>query len=180
MLKKKVEEIQEKQFDINDAEEWCYFMFKPGYTDSKTRFEVLDKLYDMGARVWRMKNMWLSSEACREHYAHIVDLKDKITGEAVYPKLENYMLSGPVTGVWLYGKKGLIEKVRKLMGSTKNPNEGTLRQVYTKRVAEYERITKNGFHASDSPENAKIEIKRFFERANELGIREGINIDLSN
>lgn len=85
--------------------EKCYFMFKPGFTDEETVYEVLKRLVEEGASILEIKTMLLSKRACREHYAHIVDLKDKVTGEPVYPKLEKYMLSGPVIGVSLVGEK---------------------------------------------------------------------------
>lgn len=160
----------DKNSIVNDAEEWCFFMFKPGYNDAKTGIEVLDKLADAGAKIYAIKHMWLSKKACREHYAHIVNLYDE-KGDPIYPRLEEYMLSEPVTGCWLYGDKGLVENLRKLMGSTKNPAPGTLRAEYTKRFPKEERTTKNGFHCSDSQVNADIEIQRFFFRDKELGIQ---------
>lgn len=152
--------------------EKCYFMFKPGFTDEETVYEVLKRLAEEGAIILEIKTMLLSKRACREHYAHIVDLKDKVTGEPVYPKLEEYMLSGPVIGVSIVGEKGIIDRLRKAMGSTRNPAEGTLRYEFIakKGIPEEDRTTKNGFHCSDSPENAEIEIDRFFGRSEELGI----------
>ena len=157
--------------------EKCYFMFKPGYTDDVTVKKVLNKLKDEGFSVVKTKKMKLSSEACREHYAHIVDLKDKITGEPIYPKLESYMLSDVVVGCLIEGNDGTIDKLRKIMGSTKNPEKGTLREIYTKRVPLEDRVTKNGFHCSDSVENGEIEIDRFFNRAKELKIEEVNSIE---
>ena len=152
--------------------EKCYFMFKPGFTDKETVCEVLKRLRGEGASILEIKTMLLSEKACREHYAHIVDLKDKVTGKPVYPKLEEYMLSGPVIGVSLEGKVGIIDELRKAMGSTRNPAEGTLRYEFIakKGIPEEDRTTKNGFHCSDSPENAEIEIDRFFGRSEDLGI----------
>lgn len=152
--------------------EKCYFMFKPGFTDEETVCEVLRRLREEGADILEVKNMLLSEKACREHYAHIVNLKDKVTGEAVYPKLEEYMLSGPVIGVNIEGETGIIDRLRAAMGSTRNPAEGTLRNEFIakKGIPEEDRTTKNGFHCSDSPENAEIEIDRFFGRSEELGI----------
>lgn len=149
-----------------------YFMFKPGFTDEETVFEVLKRLRGIGGDVIEIKKMNLSPMACREHYAHIVNLKDKVTGKPVYPKLERYMMSGSVVGVHIEGFEGIIDKTRELMGSTRNPAEGTLRKEFIakKEIPEEDRTTKNGFHCSDSPENGRIEIDRFFKRSEELGI----------
>ena len=150
--------------------EVCYFMFKPGFTDMETVAETLEEIENHGGEVKEIKRMRLSKAACREHYAHIVDLVNKETGEKIYPKLEEYMLSGDVIGCKVVGEEGLIENLRKLMGSTKNPAEGTLRHRFSDRVPPEDRVTKNGFHCSDCPEAGLEEVKRFFERAEELGI----------
>lgn len=149
-----------------------YFMFKPGFTDEETVYEVLKRLKGQNIDIIEVKKMLLSEKACREHYSHILNLKDKVTGKPVYPKLEGYMLSGPVVGVMLEGETGSIDRIRALMGSTRNPAEGTLRHEFIakKGIAEEDRTTKNGFHCSDSPENGRVEVERFFKRGDELGI----------
>ena len=153
-------------------QERCYFMFKPGFTDNETVQEVRKAVNEVGGQVIVEKKMRLSKKACREHYAHIVDLVNKETGERVYPKLEEYMLSGVVIGWLVVGNEGIIERLRKLMGSTKNPERGTLRERFSGRVPPEDRVTKNGFHCSDSIVSAEDEIDRFFNRAEQLDIEE--------
>ncbi len=71
--------------------------------------------------------------------------------------LIDFMTSGPVMIQVLTGKDA-VNKNRKLMGAT-NPTEalsGTIRADFAKNIDE------NAVHGSDSIENAKIEIKYFF------------------
>jgi len=75
-----------------------------------------------------------------------------------YSDLCNFMTSGPVVVQVLEGENA-IAKNREVMGST-NPDdaaEGTIRKLFA------ENVEANSVHGSDSPENAAIEIKFFFE-----------------
>ena len=68
------------------------------------------------------------------------------------------MTSGPVIVQVLEGNNA-VEKYRKIMGATnpENAENGTIRKEYALNIQE------NSVHGSDSDENAKIEIKYFFE-----------------
>ncbi len=75
-----------------------------------------------------------------------------------YSNLCDFMTSGPVVVQVLEGENA-IAKNREVMGST-NPDdaaEGTIRKLFA------ENVEANSVHGSDSPENAAIEIKFFFE-----------------
>ena len=76
-----------------------------------------------------------------------------------YDQLCNYLSSGPIQVMVLEGDNA-VSKNRELMGATdpKNAKEGTIRHLYGIS------IDKNSVHGSDSTENAKIEIKFFFNR----------------
>ena len=76
-----------------------------------------------------------------------------------YDQLCNYLSSGPIEVMVLEGDNA-VSKNRELMGATdpKNAKEGTIRRLYGIS------IDKNSVHGSDSTENAKIEIKFFFNR----------------
>ena len=76
-----------------------------------------------------------------------------------YDQLCNYLSSGPIEVMVLEGDNA-VSKNRELMGATdpKNAKEGTIRHLYGIS------IDKNSVHGSDSTENAKIEIKFFFNR----------------
>ena len=75
-----------------------------------------------------------------------------------YNDLCTYLSSGPIV-VMILEKENAIKGNRELMGATnpKEAAEGTIRKKYGIS------IDKNSVHGSDSLENAKIEIKFFFE-----------------
>jgi len=74
-----------------------------------------------------------------------------------YNDLCSYLSSGPILVMILEGESS-ISKNRELMGSTDplKADEGTLRKMYGIS------IDKNSVHGSDSLDNAKKEIKFFF------------------
>ena len=78
-------------------------------------------------------------------------------GKPFYYGLVTYMTSGPVVPIALE-KMNAVDDFRKLIGATdpKTADEGTIRKLYA------DSIERNIVHGSDSPENAVIEIRRFF------------------
>ena len=103
-----------------------------------------------GYKIADARMMNLSPEILREHYAHIAD-------KPFYPEVEAYMTSGPVLAMIVEGEN-VVKGMRILMGATKfeEAAAGTIRGDYAQSTSE------NIIHGSDSPENAAIEIKRFF------------------
>jgi nucleoside-diphosphate kinase len=92
----------------------------------------------------------LSDEVLAEHYAHVAD-------RPFYPELRSFMQQSPVIALALNGE-GAVKKVRDLMGPTdsRKAAKGTIRGDLGKDAM------MNVVHGSDSPENAAIEVKRFF------------------
>ena len=76
-----------------------------------------------------------------------------------YDQLCSYLSSGPIEVMILEGNNAVL-KNRELMGATdpKNADEGTIRKLYGIS------IDRNSVHGSDSVDNAKIEIKFFFNK----------------
>ena len=74
-----------------------------------------------------------------------------------YDQLCSYLSSGPIEVLILEGNNAVL-KNRELMGATdpKKAKDGTIRKIYGIS------IDKNSVHGSDSVENAKLEIKFFF------------------
>ena len=94
-----------------------------------------------------------SIEDARKHYtAHV--------GKDFYPALEKYITSDIAFGMIVEGENA-IEKIRELIGSTKNPAEGTIRYDIPKMLGLELRVRENVVHASDSTEAAEQEIKIF-------------------
>ncbi len=131
-------------------------LFKPDCVKKNLSGIVLKRLLDEGFRLRGIKMMQLGEEILKEHYAHILDLV--VNGKAIFPDLSAFMASSPVIAVALRGEN-VIERVRDLLGPTDSQKaaKGTIRGDYgTDKMM-------NICHASDSPEAAAVELKRFFK-----------------
>ena len=98
-----------------------------------------------------MKMMQLNETILREHYAHLVD-------RPFFPDLMKSMMASPVIVLALWGKDA-VEVVRMMTGATngRKAAPGTIRGDFSMSGQE------NIVHASDSIENAQIELNRFFK-----------------
>lgn len=77
-----------------------------------------------------------------------------------YQSLVDFMTSGPIIPLALE-RDDAVPYLRQVMGAT-NPDEaaeGTIRKLYASS------IESNAIHGSDSPENARDELRFFFSRA---------------
>jgi len=111
---------------------------------------VLGRFEKAGFSIVGCKMTLLSAKILREHYAHVADLP-------FYPEIERFMSSRPVIVLALQGHS-VVAKVRDLLGPTdsRKAPKGTIRGDFGTEMM------KNVVHASDSVENAKAEIARFF------------------
>ena len=135
--------------------ETTFIIYKPDCLEKKHVGAVLDRFEKAGFEVVGCKMEKLSTSLLREHYAHVAD-------RPFYPALEAFMQSRPVIMMALRGEN-VVARVRELLGPTdsKKAAKGTIRGDFGTDV------TVNVTHASDSVENAKIELARFF-RPSEL------------
>ena len=101
-----------------------------------------------------MKMMELSDELLAEHYSHIADMP-------FFPAVREFMQESPVIALALSGEN-VIAKVRDLLGPTDScvAPEGTIRGDFGFKDADAK--MRNVCHASDSPDSAEAELKRFF------------------
>ncbi|MEO0416759.1 MAG: nucleoside-diphosphate kinase [Verrucomicrobiota bacterium] len=113
--------------------------------------EVLGRFEQAGFTVRGVKMMHLSDEKLAEHYSHIAD-------RPFFPNIVEFMQSSPVVAVVLEGDDA-VGKIRDMLGPTNSQEaeKGTIRGDLG------EDMMVNVCHASDSPENGKIEVARFFE-----------------
>lgn len=113
--------------------------------------DVMTRFQRKGLRIAGIKMMQLNEEILREHYAHLVD-------RDFFPDLVRSMMATPVIVAVLDGKDA-VTVVRTMTGATncRKAAPGTIRGDFGMSGQE------NIIHASDSPENAAIEIKRFFK-----------------
>ncbi len=131
--------------------ERTFVIFKPDCMEKRLLPDVLARLMKTGFNVVAFKMVKLEEPILREHYAHIVD-------KPYYPPLVEFMGRSPVVMAVLEGVDA-VAKVRKLLGPTNSQEApaGTIRGDFGENTRE------NICHASDSIENAQIEIKRFFK-----------------
>ena len=92
----------------------------------------------------------LTDSVLAEHYAHLTDLP-------FYPNIVDFMKSAPVMALILEGEDA-VARIRELLG----PTDSTKAPAGTIRGDMGTTSMRNVCHASDSVENAAIEIERFF------------------
>lgn len=131
--------------------EQTFVILKPSTIQRALVGQVLDRFQKKGLFIDGIKMMQLDEKILREHYAHLVD-------KPFFPSLLNSMMATPVIVVCLRGKDA-VEVVRSMTGATncRKATPGTIRGDFGMSGQE------NIIHASDSVENAKIEIARFFK-----------------
>lgn len=126
-------------------------LYKPDAVEKQVVGNILSRFEQAGFSIAGIKMMQLEFSLLEEHYSHIID-------KPFFPNLLNFMTRRPVIALILQGKD-VVAKVRELLGPT-NPqaaDPGTIRGDFGTCSSE------NICHASDSVENAQIEIARFFK-----------------
>ena len=121
----------------------CFAKFKVG--------SVITRFENAGFKIIATKMTRLTNEVLNVHCEHITHLP-------FFPEISEFMKSTPVLIMILEGE-GVIKRSRYLIGPTDSHSApaGTIRGDFgTDKM-------RNVIHASDGPENAKVEIKRFFE-----------------
>ncbi len=127
-------------------------LIKPDAFQRELVGEIVHRFERKGLKIAGMKLINLDETILADHYSHHVD-------KPFYKGLSEFMMQTPVLGMVLEGID-VINEVRKIVGST-NPREadaGTIRADLSMDLAG------NVVHASDSVENAAIEIDRFFDK----------------
>jgi nucleoside-diphosphate kinase len=132
------------------ATETTLILFKPDAVTKRHVGEVLARYENEGFTVRGMKMMTLSTELLTEHYAHVAD-------KPFFPNIVEFMQSSPVIALALEGENA-IGRVRDLLG----PTDSTKAEKGTIRGDLGVDMQTNVCHASDSPESAAAEVKRFF------------------
>ncbi len=122
--------------------ERTFVIFKPDCMEKRLAPDVLARLLKSGLDLVACKMARLDEATLKEHYAHIVD-------KPYYPPLVAFMQRTPVILAVFEGVDA-VAKVRRLLGPTNSRDFG-------------DDTRENIAHASDSVENAKIEIARFFK-----------------
>jgi nucleoside-diphosphate kinase len=113
--------------------------------------DIINRLERKGLTIVGIKMMRLDKALLSDHYAHIAD-------KPFYQDVESFMQSAPVVIMALEGYEA-VETVRLIVGAT-NPRQaaaGTIRGDLSIGNG------RNLIHASDSVENGKQEVARFFK-----------------
>lgn len=126
-------------------------LLKPCTVQRSLIGEITSIFEKKGLRIAGMKMMQLNDEILAEHYAHLVD-------RPFFPGLKRSMMATPVIALALEGVDA-IEVVRQMAGATNGRKAlpGTIRGDYSMSGQQ------NIVHASDGPETAAAELKRFFK-----------------
>lgn len=130
-------------------------ILKPSCMERGLAGQIIDRIVRKGLIIAGLKMMQLDEKILREHYSHLVD-------KPFFPSLVKSMTSCPVIVMCLRGVQA-VEVFRSMTGATNGCQAvpGTIRGDYCMSSQT------NIVHASDTPENAAIEVKRFFAK-NEL------------
>ncbi|MBM3872482.1 MAG: nucleoside-diphosphate kinase [Verrucomicrobia bacterium] len=125
-------------------------ILKPDCMAKKLAGSVVDRFEKAGFNIIGAKMIRLTPDVLREHYAHVAS-------KPFYPEIEQFMSSRPVIVLALQGDN-VVARVRDLLGPTdsRKAPKGTIRGDFGSDMMT------NVVHASDSDENARIELERFF------------------
>jgi len=126
-------------------------LLKPDAVEKKICGKVITRFEEAGLHIRGCKMLHLKPEILRDHYAHIAD-------KPFYPEVEEFMGSKPVIALVLEGPDS-VAKIRDMLGVTdsRKAAPGTIRAEFGADMMI------NVAHASDSPETAEKEVKRFFK-----------------
>lgn len=131
-------------------------LLKPDAVQRGLIGRILSRFEDKGLKIVGLKLRQFPREHIERHYAVHRE-------RPFYPKLVQFMSSGPVVALALEGKDA-IEVTRKLMGKTnsRQAEPGTIRGDLGMS------FSNNLVHGSDGPEAARTELALFFSGKDEL------------
>lgn len=126
-------------------------LLKPCTVQRRLIGEIIHRIERKGLRIVGMKMMQLDDALLNEHYAHLAD-------RPFFDFVKTSMKGAPVVAMCVEGCEA-VQVVRALTGATngRKAAPGTIRGDYSMSGQE------NIVHASDSLENAAVEITRFFK-----------------
>lgn len=126
-------------------------LIKPNAIQRGLTGDIITRFERKGLRFVGIKMMFMTDEIVNEHYAH---LKER----PFFPYLKASMQAAPIIACCLEGAEA-VDTVRLMVGATNSRKAlpGTIRGDFSMSGEQ------NVVHASDSVENAQIEINRFFK-----------------
>ena len=139
------------------ASERTFSIIKPDVTRRNLTGAINAKIEGSGLRIVAQKRLkWKKADAMKFYAVH--------KARPFYKDLVKFMTSGPIVVQVLEGNNA-VAKYRDIMGATNPANAapGTIRKEFA------ESIEANSVHGSDSPENARKEIKMVFKASEIVG-----------
>lgn len=128
-----------------------FIMIKPDGVQRGLVGQVIQRIENVGFKIIGLKLIIVTMDQAEEHYAiH--------KGKPFYEGLLEYITSGPVVAMVVEGKDA-VKITRKIVGAT-NPADaepGSIRGDYALEIG------RNIIHAGDTPENAIVEYKIYFD-----------------
>lgn len=131
--------------------ETSLILLKPDAVEKKLTGKVITRFEEAGLRLRGVKMLQFTDALLHEHYAHIAS-------KPFFPEVVSFMTRTPVVALALEGENA-IARIRELLGPTdsRKAAKGTIRGDFG-----VDMMT-NICHASDGPESAAAEVKRFFQ-----------------
>lgn len=138
--------------DFTGIKEKTLVIVKPDAIQRGLVGEIVSRFEKKGLKLVGMKMMTLDQAVLLEHYSHIAD-------KPFFGGVAKFMQSSPVVVMCWEGLE-VVDAVRNITGITKarEAEAGSIRGDFAMSVA------CNVIHASDSVENAKEEVERFFQK----------------
>lgn len=130
--------------------ETTLILLKPDCVEKGHCGDVIQRFETHQFKIRGVKMLKLTDELLKEHYAHIAS-------RPFFPEVQAFMQKTPVIALAIEGED-VVGRVRDLLGPTnsRDAEPGTIRGDFGVDMMV------NVVHASDSVENAEIELKRFF------------------
>ena len=113
--------------------------------------EILSRFERKGLKIIGLKMLSIEDAILEQHYEHLAD-------KPFFSDIKEFMKSSPIVAVALEGGEGAVAAIRTLIGPTKGQEApaGTIRGDFGLSGSI------NLVHASDSVENGRTEVDRFF------------------
>ncbi len=128
-------------------------IIKPDAVQRNLVGEIISRLERKGIKIIGMKMMRAKDTLLEAHYSHIAD-------KPFFGGIKKFMQHSPVIAVAVEGYR-IVDAIRIIVGVTKGfeADAGSIRGDLTMS------IQSNVVHASDTVENGKSEVTRFFDDA---------------
>lgn len=129
-----------------------FIMIKPDAVQRNLIGEIISRIEKTGLKIIAMKFITVSKSQAEKHY-------EVHKERPFYNSLLNFITSGPTVAIAVEGLNA-VKITRKIVGAT-NPMDatpGTIRGDFALDIG------RNLIHASDSIENAEMELKIYFDQ----------------